>query len=79
MQEKVEFINACPWCTKFEVFVEDYARKKGIIAKIYKAGKDFDYLKKYGAVMKSILIINESKKYQTLSEEIIKKAIDEAV
>ncbi|NDI78602.1 hypothetical protein DYH56_11170 [Psychrilyobacter piezotolerans] len=59
--------------------MKDYAKKKGITAKIYKAGKDFGYLKKYGAVMKSILIINETKKYQTLSEEIIKKAIDEAV
>ena len=59
--------------------MEDYAKEKGITAKIYKAGKDFGYLKKYGAVMKSTLIINEVKKYQTLSEEIIKKAIDEAV
>ncbi len=59
--------------------MEDYARKKGVTVKIYKAGKDFGYLKKYGAVMKSTLIINETKKYQTLSEEIIKKAIDEAI
>jgi len=59
--------------------VEDYAKKKGMTAKIYKAGKDFGYLKKYGAVMKSVLIINETKKYQTLTEEIIKKAIDEAI
>lgn len=47
--------------------------------KIYYAGKDFDYIKKYGVVFKGTMIINETKKIDRLSKDIIEKAIDDAV
>jgi len=47
--------------------------------KVYCAGKDFEYIKKYGMVMKSMIVINEKKKIQNLSEGAIIKAIEEAV
>ncbi len=47
--------------------------------KIYRVGKDFEYIKKYGMVMKSMIVINEKKKIQNLSERVIAKAIEAAV
>lgn len=47
--------------------------------KIYHVGKDFDYIKKYGMVTKSMIVINEKKKIQNLSEGVISRAIEEAV
>lgn len=47
--------------------------------KIYRVGKDFDYIRKYGMVSRSIVIINEKKKIEKLSKEAIAKAIEEAV
>ena len=32
---------------------------KAKYVKVYKAGKDFDYIPKYGAVTKSMVVINE--------------------
>lgn len=46
---------------------------------IYKAGKDFGYIKKYGATTKSMLVINESKAIRNISKETITKAFEEAV
>lgn len=46
---------------------------------IYKTGKDFDYIKKYGAVTKSMLVINESKAIKKLSRESITAAFEEAI
>ena len=43
------------------------------------AGKDFDYLKKYGMISKGTMIINGKTKYDNLNKEIIEKAIDKAV
>lgn len=37
---------------------------------IYKAGKDFGYIKKYGATTKSMLVINESKAVRNINKEI---------
>ena len=47
--------------------------------KIYYAGKDFDYIKKYGVIFKGTLIINERIKIERLSKDIIEKSIDDAV
>ncbi len=46
---------------------------------IYKAGKDFGYIKKYGAVTKSMLVINESKAIKNINKDTITKAFEEAV
>lgn len=46
---------------------------------IYKAGKDFDYIKKYGAVSKSLLVINESKAIRNINKTTIAKAFEEAI
>lgn len=47
--------------------------------KIYQAGKDFSYIKKYGMITKGTLIINQRKKYDRLSKEIIERVILEAI
>ena len=47
--------------------------------KLYQAGKDFSYVKKYGMVTKGTLIINKKKKYDRLSKDVIEKIISEAV
>lgn len=77
----VEFVNTCAWCNKYEVFVEDEIKKYNgnVDLKIYRVGKDFEYIKKYGMVMKSMIVINEKKKIQNLSERVIAKAIEAAV
>ena len=46
---------------------------------IYRAGKDFGYLRKYGPVSKGTLIINGKKKYDNLSNDLIRQTIDQAV
>lgn len=46
---------------------------------VYRTGKDFDYIKKYGAVTKSMLVINESKAVKKLSRESITAAFEEAL
>lgn len=47
--------------------------------KIYYAGKDFDYVKKYGVIFRGTLIINEKIKIERLSQDNIENAIDKAV
>lgn len=46
---------------------------------IYKAGKDYDYLAKYGAVTKSMLIINEKKAVTKLTKQAVRTAFEEAL
>ena len=52
----IEYISACAWCEVFEGLVQalekEYEGK--VYVKVYKAGKDFDYIPKYGAVTKSM-------------------------
>ena len=55
---------------------EEYQGK--VHVKIYKTGTDFDYIPKYGAVTKSMLIINE-KKAVTKSRAAVRKAFEEAL
>lgn len=47
--------------------------------KIYKVGKDFEYIKKYGPTTKSMLIINESRVITKLTKESIRKAFEEVL
>ena len=46
---------------------------------IYNAGKDFGYIKKYGATTKSMLVINESKAVRNINKETIVAAFEEAI
>lgn len=56
---------------------EEYQGK--VHVKIYKAGMDFDYIPKYGAVTKSMLVINERKAVTKLSRAAVRKAFEEAL
>lgn len=47
--------------------------------KIYQAGKDFSYIKKYGMITKGTLIINQKKKFDRLSKDTIERVILEAI
>lgn len=47
--------------------------------KIYYAGKDFDYIKKYGVIFKGTMIINGKKKIDRISKDIIESEIEKAV
>lgn len=77
----VEFVNTCPCCdgTTREVvrIAKEYPEE--IEVKIYYAGKDFDYIKKYGPLMKGTLIINEKEKIDQFKKDTIQEAIEKAV
>ncbi len=60
-----------------QVLEQEY--KGRVIVKIYQAGKDFDYIKKYGAVTKSMLVINEKKAVTKLTKPVIRTAFEEAL
>lgn len=60
-----------------QVLDKEYEGK--VHVKIYRAGKDFDYIPKYGAVTKSMLVINERKAITKLTKPAIRKAFEEAV
>ena len=78
---KVEFINTCAHCAAYEQAIKKAAARYGddVEVRFYQAGKDFDYLGKYGMITKGTMIINGRKKFETLSGEIIEKAIKDAV
>ena len=78
---KVEFINTCACCDEHGENIKKIADRYGdaVDVSIYYAGKDFDYLKKYGIMTKGTMIVNGTKKYEDLSKEIIEKAINEAM
>lgn len=77
----IEFINACAWCSAFRPLVEGLSEKyKGRVnTKIYIVGKDFDYIRKYGPTLKSLVIINEKKKITNISKKSIEDAFEEAL
>lgn len=76
----VEFINACSCCDVYGELVKSLAPqyKDRVEVKVYTAGKDFDYLAKYGNVTKSILIINEKKAITQLNKTVVREAFEEA-
>jgi len=77
----IEYISACSCCEVFRELVEElehqYAGK--VHVKVYHAGKDFDYISKYGNVSKSMLVINEKKAVTNLTKPAVRKAFEEAV
>lgn len=60
-----------------QVLEKEYGGKVNV--KIYRAGKDFDYIKKYGAVTKSMLVINEKKAITNLTKPLVRQAFKEAL
>ncbi len=56
---------------------EKYSDK--IDVKLYRAGKGFSYIRKYGMITKGTLIINQKKKYDSLNKAKIEKAILDAI
>lgn len=46
---------------------------------IYRAGREFDYIKKYGAVTKSMIVINEKKAVTKLNKKTVREAFEEAL
>ena len=60
-----------------QVLAKEYEGK--VQVKIYRAGKDFDYIPKYGAVTKSMLVINEKKAVTKLTKPAVREAFKEAL
>lgn len=77
----VEFINTCPCCDAFDKIIRAAAAQYGdtVNYRLYYAGRDFDYLRKYGPVNKGTMIIGGRKRFDTLSKSIIEEAIADAV
>lgn len=50
-----------------------------IDVKVYQAGKDFSYLRKYGMITKGTMIVDQKKKYDRLSKKVIEKIIVDLV
>ena len=59
-----------------QVLAKEYESR--VHVKIYRAGQDFDYIK-YGAVSKSMLIINEKKAVTKLTKPAVRNAFEEAL
>ncbi len=78
---QVEFINTCACCDEHGENIRKIAARFGgaVDVSIYYAGKDLDYLKKYGMISRGTMIINGTKKYETLSKKIIEEAISQAL
>jgi hypothetical protein len=53
--------------------------KDRVNVRIYRAGKDFDYIPKYGLITKSMLIINEKKVVRDLTKKNVRAAFEEAL
>ena len=77
----VEFINTCPTCDGYSSYLKELQEtyKYKIEVKLYYAGKDFDYLAKYGMVDRGTLIINEKNRYDVLSKKLIEQEIKKAI
>ena len=60
-----------------QVLEKEYEGRVNV--RIYRAGKDFDYIKKYGAITKSMLIINEKKAITKLTKPAVRQAFEEAL
>ena len=60
-----------------QVLEKEYEGRVNV--RIYRAGKDFNYIKKYGATTKSMLIINEKKAITKLTKPAVRQAFEEAL
>jgi hypothetical protein len=77
---KVEFINTCPCCDEHAQIVEEITGRDPDLFEthIYRAGKDFGYLKKYGVISKGTLIIDGNIRIDALSGRVIENALADA-
>lgn len=60
-----------------ETLAQQYSGRVNVA--IYRAGVDFDYVKKYGAVTKSMIVINEKKAVTKLTKKSVRDAFEEAL
>ena len=81
MKNQVEFINTCSCCDGYGNLLKDIAKRfpEKIDLKIYYAGKDFDYLPKYGNITRGTLVINGKDRYEDLNRRNIEKIIAETI
>lgn len=77
----VEFINTCPTCDSYSSYLNELKNiyKDKMSLKVYYAGKDFDYIPKYGMIDRGTLIINEKDRYEVLSKKLIEREIKNAI
>lgn len=77
----VEFVNTCPHCAGFERDVREVAAQygDGVDVRVYVAGKDVDYLRRYGMVSRGTLFIDSVDRYEEPSRGLIERVIAEAV
>ena len=76
----LEFILACACCAELAKYTEELAKDyPEVETKVYTAGNDTDYIEKYGALTKSLLVVNEEKAYRRLSRAVVKEAFEEAL
>lgn len=77
----VEFINTWPTCDEHGMLVKKLGEKYSdkIEVKVYRAGKDFEYVKRYGIITKGTLIINQKKKFDKLNKAVIEKLIEDEI
>ena len=77
----VEFINTCPTCDSYSEYLNELQKIHGnkMELKIYYAGKDFDYIQKYGIIDRGTLIINGKDRYEILNKKLIEKEIKTAI
>ena len=78
---KVEFINTWPSCDSIGRLVQSSVERYGdkIELKMYRTGKDMDYIKKYGMIYVGTMIVNEKIFIKNLNKKSIDKAIDDAI
>ncbi|MCL2619333.1 MAG: thioredoxin-like protein [Defluviitaleaceae bacterium] len=81
VKTKIEFINTCPCCDGNENFLREVAENHAdkVDITIYNAGKDFNYLEKYGQILRGTLIINESEKHEDLNRKKMAKVVSKAI
>ena len=77
----VEFINTCSTCDGYSSYLNELYNqyRDKIELKIYYAGKDFDYIQKYGIIDRGTLIINGKNRYEILNKKLIEKEIKVAI
>ena len=77
----VEFINTCSTCDGYSSYLNELYNqyRDKIELKIYYAGKDFDYIQKYGIIDRGTLIINGKNRYEILNKKLIEKEIKAAI
>lgn len=76
----VEFINTCPCCDAHARTVEEVAAQypDTFEVRIYRAGKDVGYLRKYGMITKGTLIVDGRTRIDVLSREAIAEVLARA-